>query len=185
MVSHCSEDSVQWTTTTLILLLSLSLLPSLQISVHLGIPDVLVDPKIWYEPQKAEVDIRVQCIREEVPHQRALELRSRWILHRLGTMLDDNNDILIVNLEKEPVWNRIRNCTNIGGMEPTEPNHEGDAERFGKWSRKKNKKRRISKVIKIKKSESEKKQFKWLWVVYLEGSARVRGREKLNSWIWT
>ena len=31
---------------TLILLLSLSLLPSLQISVDLGIPDVLVDPKI-------------------------------------------------------------------------------------------------------------------------------------------
>ena len=73
-------------------------------------------------------------------------------------MLDANNDIWIVDLEKEPVWNRIRNCTNIGGMESTEPNHEGDAEGFGKWSRKKNKKRRISKVIKIKKSESEKRR---------------------------
>ena len=51
--------------------------PYLQISVHLGIPDVLVDPKIGYEPQEAEVDIRVQCIREEVPHQRTLELQSR------------------------------------------------------------------------------------------------------------
>ena len=140
MVSHCSEDSVQWTTTTLILLLSLSLLPSLQISVHLWIPDVLVDPKIGYEPQEAEVDIRVQCIREEVPHQRALENQSRWILQLLGTMLDANNDILIVNLEKEPVWNRIRNCTNIGGMEPTEPNHEGDAERFGNDQEKRTKK---------------------------------------------
>ena len=50
-----------------------------------------------------------------------------------GTMLDDNNDILlIVNLEKEPVWNRFRNCTDIVGMESTEPNHEGDAERFEK-----------------------------------------------------
>ena len=75
-------------------------------------------------------------------------------------MLDANNDIWIVNLEKEPVWNRIRNCTNIGGMEPTEPNHEGDAERFGKRSRKKNKKRRISKVIEIKKKTKAKKTIK-------------------------
>ena len=48
-------------------------------------------------------------------------------------MLDDNNDILlIVNLEKEPVWYGVRNCTDIVGMESTEPNHEGNAERFGK-----------------------------------------------------
>ena len=71
----CSEQ--QDNAATLILLLSLSLSPYLQISVDLGIPDVLVDPKIGYEPQEAEVDIRVQCIREKVAHQRALELQSR------------------------------------------------------------------------------------------------------------
>ena len=59
-------------------------------------------------------------------------------------MLDDNNDILlIVNLEKEPVWNCIRNCADIVRMEATEPNHEGNAEQFEKLSRKKNKKERF------------------------------------------
>ena len=56
-------------------------------------------------------------------------------------MLDANNDIWIVDLEKEPVWNRIRNCTDIVGMEPTEPNHEGDAERMENDQEKEQKKK--------------------------------------------
>ena len=68
-------------------------------------------------------------------------------------MLDDNNDLLIVNLEKEPVWNRLRNCTDIVGMESTEPNHEGDAERLEKDQEKRTKKKDFE-------SDQEKKERK-------------------------
>ena len=150
----------------------------MQISVHLGIPDMLVDPKIGYEPQKAEVDIRVQCIREEVPHQRAPELQSRWHLVCLETMLDANNDIWIVNLEKEPVWNCLRNCTDIVGMESTEPNHEGDAERFGKRSRKKNKRQGFWKWS--RKKERKKKDSNDHWLFTLRAVQEWEGEK---SWI--
>ena len=40
--------------------------------IHLGIPNVLVDPKIRDEPDEAKIEFCIHCIGEEIAHQRAL-----------------------------------------------------------------------------------------------------------------
>ena len=40
--------------------------------IHLGIPNVLVDPKIGDEPDEAKVEFCIHCVDEEIAHQRAL-----------------------------------------------------------------------------------------------------------------